>query len=650
MDLRDGLYSLFRDINKVHVEDNKDTDEGVISELLPELELSMSDDELIALKKKWEKNWEDYNNDIKRLQTENEAYWQGNQHSTTEYKTESKPLTDNLIFEALETYLPLATKNNPEPMVLADNTDSGNAISDVTQKMLVYQADRLSLNLKLMRVARNWALYLLGVAKVGWDMIENDITVVIPRPQKLILDPDATINDDCEYTGEYIGEYRKDKADILIKRFPNKKDFLTEEVGGKLATEVQYIEWWTNDYVFWTLDSEVLGKAKNPHWNYEEKVQTVNEFGQTTEHAQEGKNFFKTRKKPYIFLSVFNLGKHPHDDTSLVGQNISRQNVINKRARQIDRNVDWMNGGWAVSGDKSGLTRDQAASAIEAARKGGGLWIPQGNPNEAVVRMTGTGLPADVFNQQEDSRQELRNSFGIRGSTAEGTESEKTVRGKMITKGQDGDRIGGGVTRYLERFAAQTFKWCVQLMYVNYDEPHYASIVGREKAQESFYLQKDQFGPALTVTVKEGSLIPKDSLTKANQAIDLASQGFMDPLTLFTRLDDANPKETAGRLMLFKADPVAYMQKYFPDIQLQAPPQEEKLPSESISYADLPPEAQSQMLAKVGIQVAPQDIAVQNVASEVIKHGAKSAIDTSAAAQLQAAKPGPTQNTNVPTK
>lgn len=603
--LIDGFTSLSRDFNKLHFDESQDTDEGVVSELLEELELSMDDDELIDLKRKWENAWKPYETEIKILQDENEAYWKGYQHPGTQQSTTNRPLTDNLIFESLETYLPLATKNNPEPMVLSDNTDEGNEIADTVQKMLVHQATRLNMNLKLMRVARYWALYLLGAAKVGWNYVKNDMDLIVPRPQKLILDPNAVVNDDMEYTGDYIGEYRKDTALVLTKRFPRKKQFISDYVNDKLATEIQYIEWWTDDYMFWTLDDEVLGKAKNPHWNYEQDSQHTDIFGNVAHGTKPGKNHFKVRQKPYIFLSVFNLGKRPHDETSLIGQNVSKQDAINKKQRQIDKNADWMNGGWAISGEKSGLTRDQAASAIEAARKGGGLWIPEGNPNEAVVRMTGTGLPADIFNQLEDLRQETRNSFGTRGSTPEGTENEKTVRGKLITRGQDGDRIGGGVSKYLEKFAAQVFNWQIQLMYVYYDQPHTAAIVGEAKSQEYFSLSNQQFGPELTVTVKEGSLIPKDSLTKANQAIDLAEAGLLDPLTLFTRLDDANPKEVAGRTMLYNTDKMAYMQKYFPDMVPPPAPPEDKPPSESISFKDLPPEGQVQMAAHAGIQLQP---------------------------------------------
>lgn len=644
--LFDGYYSLSDGINKVGSDPRPETDQGVVSDYLEELKLDMDDEELIALKTKWERNWEPYEKGILQQQNENEQYWQGNQYPSQVYRPSERPLTDNLIFEALETFLPLATKNNPEPMVEGDGTDQGTADAGVMQKYLTHLADKLRLKLKIKRVARYWALYLLGVGKVGWSYAENEISFSIPRPQKLILDPNATINDDMEYEGAYIGEIRKDTGQVLLDRFGKKKvsedanapqekgagadeayddgiyKFIFDECHEKLGTELAYQEWWTNDYVFWSLKKEVLGKFKNPHWNYKGEPQTITDStGQTQQIESVPKNHFKAPKMPYIFLSIFNLGKHPHDDTSLVSQNLSKQDVINKRQRQIDKNVDWMNGGWAVSGERSGLTRDEATSAVDAARKGGGMWVPQGDVNQAIVRLTGTGLPPDVFSNLQDMRTESRNSFGISGTSPQSISTDPTVGGKILVKTADGDRIGGGISEYLEIFASKFFNWGVQMIYVYYTEPHKATLVGNTMAQEQVMID-NSISEDLQVSVKQGSLIPKDSLTQMNQTIDLAEAGLTDPLTMFEKMQWTNPQESAGRLMLYKGAPQAYIQKYFPDLAqfFQPSPPQPKPPSESISFSDLPPEGQAQMAAKVGIQITPEQSAVHQVASEALKH------------------------------
>lgn len=562
MSLSDGYKSLSKNINKVG---ENDQTEGVVSEFLPELELSMTDEELISLKSSWLKVWEPYQKEIEKKQEDNENYWLGKQFTTGDSK---RPLVDNLIFESLETFLPIATRPKADPLVESDNTEQGNALAQKVRQMLVYISDYLQFNIKMKQVVRYWALYLLGVMKVGWSMKENDITCVAIRPQKLILDPKATI-EEGEYKGYYIGEYLEDIASNLVVRFPNKSQFIKDKVKDKMGTSVSYLMWTTDDYIFWTLDDEVLAKTKNPHWNYEtETIAPVNEYGSVPLDATgkpqivkvPGKNHFKNRKKPYIFLSIFNLGKQPHDDTNLIQQNLPLQDLINKRLTQIDKNADNANGGLIVSGDA--FTEEQAQKAGKALRNGGSIWVPTGDVNSAVKRDTGIPLPPFVYESLIDYRNELRNIFGTRGSTPQGTQSEETVRGKLIIKGQDTDRIGGGISTYLEQFADNVFNWFVQLMYVYYDEPHYATVLGKERTQEYIYLVNTELNGKLLIGVKEGSMIPHDPVSNRNEAMELWAKEGIDPITFFDRLEFPNPRDAAKNLFLWKSNPIAL----FPDL------------------------------------------------------------------------------------
>jgi len=538
MSLLKGFFGLSNDVNKAT---ETDSEQGVVSDLLPELVLDMKDEELSDLSKSWLKKWEPYAAEIAKKQDDNENYWLGKQF--TEGSSEGHALVDNLIFESFETFLPIATRPKAEPLVESidssqPNDDEAKRIRDRITKLV----DDLSYNLKLKQTARYWGLYLLGAMKVGFSMKENDITAYTLRPQKLILDSDATINE-CEYTGEYVGEYRTDTASNLIARFPKSKEFITSEVRGKLGTTIKYVEWWHDEYFFVTLKDEVLTKSKNPHYNYDTKdTQTsVDEFGM--EMPQEvdvpGVNHFNRPKKPYIFLSIFNLGKHPMDDTNLIQQNLPLQDLVNKRFRQIDKNADNANGGIVVSGDY--FTKEQASQAQSALRKGAAIWQPTGSVNDGIKRDTGAPLPPFVYENLQDVRNELRNIFGTRGSTPQGTINEPTVRGKITVKGQDADRIGGGISTYLEQFSDKVFNYLVQLMYV-YDE----------QAPQGKY----------NIGVKEGSMIPKDPMTQRNESIDLWAQKALDPITFFKKLEFPDPQETAKQLFLWMSDPI----QLFPEL------------------------------------------------------------------------------------
>ena len=625
--LLDAFTSLGRNINKaLGRSGEQENEQGVVSEKFPELTLTMNDKDIIDIFKKREATWltsNVYSEWIKHGD-ENEAYWKGKQ--TNQPRVDKRrPLVDNVVYEALETYLPQVTRRNPDPMVTLayseEQSEENLKYAKDIQKELGELADELVLRLKLKKTARHWAIYLIGAAKFGWDMNRDIPTVKIIRPRKLILDPDATVEEDG-YTGKYIGEYRKLEAGMLIDTLEiiggdkdgigELKKLAVDKNGGEaLDTEIGFIEWHTDEYMCWILkDKHVLLKKKNPHWNYDTKKDApYNEQGEP-ELDGEGKpvqedvvgiNHLPVPKMPFLLLSVFNLGKQPVDDTSLIGQNLAMQDLLNGTLNQIAKNVASMNGGMAVSLERSGLTKEQAKGVTEAVRKGGTVVIPSGSVQDAIARLSAPALPPDVYNQALDLRTRMRDLFGTSGSSSAGLSSEETVRGKLQNRMLDTDRIGGGFSEYLEQFADGIYNYFVQLLYV-YDER----------------FNNGQPKPRIKVSVKEGSLLPKDSTTIANQSIDLANAGKMSLLDLYKNLDYPNPEEIASNVwleinapeLLYSKDPRVL--QVIQSRQEAAGKVEEKPVSESINFKDLPPEGQAQMAKKVGIELHPEAIAAHD--------------------------------------
>ncbi len=560
----DGYFSLGSDINKVSDPKKQEVKEGA-STLLPELELSMSEEELLRLAGKWKGLWDPFwKTKIQPKCEKNEKYWKGETAPKEDWLVKEDPMADNVIFSALEAFLPMATKQNPDPVVTSDNTNEGNALAEKVKLMLINVADKNSLKLQLKQLMRFWALYKLGIAKIGWNAKKNDIEIQIIRPHKIILDPNATIVNGW-YTGEYIGEYRKDTASRMVIRFPKKKDLISELVNDDMGTEVTYLEWWTNDYLFWTIKGKdgyhILDKVKNPHWNYDEEKDKTDAFGNVTKEKVTGRNQFSSRMMPYAFLSVYNLGMTPFDETGMIEQSIATQDLINKRVKQIDRNADATNGGLFVSGDH--FTKEQAAQVADVATNGGTVWIPSGSVEDAVKRDIAPSLPPYIYQSLQDYRGIMRETFGVVGSTAALQGQQKTVRGKVMAKTADMDRVGNGVSEFLEQTAENIYNWCVQLMFVYYDEPHTASVMGKQRAMEYVKLVNTDMNRELTVSIKEGSMIPKDSMSKRQEAIELFSAGAIDPITLFEKLEFSDPYATAKQAFIWKTQP----QALFPDLQ-----------------------------------------------------------------------------------
>ncbi len=570
-----GALQLFNGTNKAEgIGDN------VNSQPLDEYESKLPDPKIIELTGLWKKLYAVYFSDIEKTQKQSFNYWVGrhkgeNQTGLSNTTSSINDLTDNLLFEAIETFLPIATRSNPEPLVTGAPDEITQQVSRDVKVGLAHEADVQALRRKLAKGTRQWVINRLGVWKICWDPITKSIKTEVIDPVKMGFDPDGYIDERGIFRGDWLYQKKKCSADDLIEMFPKKKEYITAKVQAKMGTKVEYYEWWYCDTdVFYTLDSEVLGKFKNPNWNYDGKVTEPDpETGEPIESFIQGTNHFKEPSAPYRFLSVFNIGRQPHDETSLILQNIPSQDRVNRRNRQIDKNVESMNNGMVVSGKS--FTEEQAAQAASALRRGVAIRVPDGDVRNAVSRFPAPGLPADVFRDRDDARVELRNIFGISGSVPQGVKSQDSVRGKILVNQMDTSRIGGGITEWLEQVADSIYNYWVQMMYVYYDDEHFVISSGLTGGTEIVSLRNDRFVglKSINVTVKEGSLIPKDALTQRNEAIDLWSQNAIDPLNFYKKLDFPDPAEATKQLILWQLlQKGAIMpQQYLPSFALATP-------------------------------------------------------------------------------
>jgi hypothetical protein len=578
--ITDGFYSLFDPTPNRQQSDGDSVLEGVAGEYVDELELSMSDDELIRQAKKWESIYNSYREDINLVKRskKNKEYWTGKQNDDDI----RNDLKDNLIFEALETLIPIMTRQNPEPLIrIYDEEDVAKSLRD----MIDFQVDQLSLRIKIKQVVRHWNLSFIGCIKIGWDMVEDDMTIMSINPKRLVLDPKGYI-DAGRFKGRYIGEIREATAEEVVARFPKKKEAITELVNEKMGTELNYTEWWTPEYVFYTCKDIVLGKSKNPHWNYKNEEQELQDDG-TYRDVIRKKNHFTTPQMPYCFLGVFSLQEQPHDETTLAEQALGLQDALNKRHRQIDKNVDAMNNTLVFGG---GVSKEDATQAKASLDMGHAIHLETNDVRAAFMRDSPPPLPNQVFQTIQDYRSEIRSIMGTSGSTPQGIVNEDTLGGKLAIRGQDVDRVSL-VVDHIEEMVDYLFNWMVQIFYVYYTEPRVAMMVGEDNATEFAKLDnKMLFDKKVLVSVQEGSLIPKDTLTRANQAIDLYGAGAMDLQSLYEFLEFPNPKETAQKAFLHANSP---QELYAPQAGAQQQVAEEgTMPSSQLNPLEVaqPPE------------------------------------------------------------
>lgn len=547
-----GALGIFKDVNKTSevTEDTNPTPED-------EYESDYSETEVSNLVASWKRSYSTYYADIEPSQEMAFSYWLGKQANDDGMDSSaSNPIVDNRIFAAIETFIPIATRANPDPLVQADPSPLGQQLMKSIKSVLVHEADRQKLRKILKRLIRHWIIYRIGCLKISYDLVTDQIVTEAINPKRFIFDKDGHIDESGFFTGEYIGEKKKTSAKKLIEMFSKKEAVIVAKCQGKLGTKLEYFEWWYQGKdVFYTIDETVLGKYKNPHWNYDSKDGTP------------GINYWKQPKAPYVFLSVFSTGLQPHDETSLVLQNISLQDLINRRYRQIDKNVEGMNNGMVIS-DR--FTDAQASQAASALRRGTAIRAPGEDVTKAVMRFPPGNLPAIVTESLESAQNEVGNIFGTSGSTPEGLDQQDTVRGKILVSQMDSSRIGGGVTEYIEQVADSTYTWWVQFMYVHYTDTHYVVAAGEVDGTALIQIKNTDFAllQTLDITVKEGSLIPKDPLTQRNEAIDLWSADAIDPINFAKKLDMPDPIQYATQLLTWqlvkegKLPPQAYLPNF----------------------------------------------------------------------------------------
>ena len=539
--------------NKTVLKDGEN--EGVEGEYTDVLELDMTDDELITLRDSYELKSSPYISKIKPRQELNKIYYKGKQKSNG--GTQDKVIPSNLIFESVETFIPQALAKNPEPVVYSDNTDEGKTASDSLKTMLQYHADVLCLRKKLGVMVRQWNNDFIGVMKYGWDAKINEITVSLRRPKNFVFDPDGYINEFGDFIGNFLGERIASSVEELIELHPEHKDYILIKCNNKLGTTVVRTEWHNDDYTFTTFLDKVLDKHKNEFFNYND--------GEQEEGATPAINHFAVPKMNYTFLSVFSLQEEPYDITNLTEQSIPNQDRINDRDVQIAKNLASANNGVIL--DPKYFTAETASQAVDSFYEEGFIL---GDP-KGVERLPANNVPDSVFKAQDNDKDTLRGVFGVQGLIPQDAPQQGTARGMILNQSHDSTRIGGGIGDALEQVADNFFNWLVQLYCVFYDTPHYGAIMGNGQAVQYVRIVNSDLQRRFVVSVAPNSMKPKDEVSEMNMAIELWNSKAIDPIGLYKKLNDADPMNSAKRLVLWITNPAGYSATYFPE---QAPPQQ----------------------------------------------------------------------------
>jgi len=556
----------------------------------------------------------------------------------------------NRIFVNMESVINAVIANPPGVNILPSR--DGEVAQDFARKLESFFIKKyLDLNVKeTMRMGyRNLYFGRLIVIKPFWNPIINDFDFRAVDPRRVRFGKYARKEQDSEFAIEEID----DNLCAMVERFPAKKEELMKKYGftndadGEADMyiknpDVKYKEAWIGDYTIFKLDNIILDTIKNPYWDWdgilitEEEEQELSKLEgdarrqsiqnikleQDTRKQQaltpvEGEvitykpyyfNYFDNPRKPYIFATIFNNENTPIGRTDMISLSAELQKGIDKRKMDIDENCELVNG--IIKIDASVMGKSDA-QRIRWETKGiiWGKGVAAG-----VSRETGTGLPQMVFDDMIDSRQEIDNIMAASSAFRGERQGQETKAGRLALIQQSQLRLNEMV-QLGDFVAKEIFDWGMQLAKTRYTEYHYAKWLGKEGAREVIELIQDDFEDGSEVKIIAGKTLPVDNEFKFEQAQNDFEKGALG-LTDYLEIENYdNAKELAKNAVVWAMNkPVAVGLSEEEMAQVAPPQQEEKPPSVSINYTDIPPDAKVQLLAKIGIQTDPALVIAKDIA------------------------------------
>ncbi len=504
---------------------------------------------------------------MKGVQDENEKYYLGEQLDKNRFKWEL-PTAENLLYMATETIISIITSSRKEPIVLsARDTDESKVLAKKTQQYLAWKWNYENMITKFEDWVRQASIARIGVLKFRFDSDHDDYEIANLRPDRVMIDKDAT----NELNAKFIVEFKEDTMEDLIIMFPESKKALIEVYGKEMGTEIKYVEYWTNEFVVWKVGDILLGKKKNPNWNWDEEDRKENLKKlkeQWTSKVKNEKlenillNYFNEPRKPYVILSLKNLGKDIYGDTSDFEQGKNIQDIINIRKRQIDQAAVRGLGRDVISG--SAMSKEEAKKLI--ANPNSPIWLKSGKASDAVTHIEPQQMSPVIFSDLQESKQALDNVMGVHGTTRGEKGTQETAKGRTILREGDFGRIDLLVRR-IDKKLELAYGWMMQMGKIYYTDQHFMKMLGSEGTINYLKFSGDDIEDGQEVMVK--SELTVDKATERENANKKLEAGLIDPLTYFEDQDEEKPKELARRLAIYNVDPKLYVQMFLVDAETE---------------------------------------------------------------------------------
>ena len=503
---------------------------------------------------------------------------------------------ENIVHEGLTRIKPIALSRLPELTVKAGTK----ANADLLTKVLNTDIKKRKTRKVLGRAHKEEPINFYSVIKARWNEelgTDGDYEFVNVHADSIKWDHTCKTNDADEMF--FVAEAAEFTVKEILMMFPSKEKEFLDAIGfsdedrkdqKKMASKYQIWEVWFHWYkdhrdeatgeikwekvnaVVWKYKKCVLGKMRNPYFDYEGQLNLFTKAKKERREPNEQElfeamfgnpegqrvynNYFKRARKPYYFMVYESMGDDPIDATTRVEQVLRFQDHINLEGLQISEMNARTVGKPVIS---SQLIKKEDARKIDWKDHNSAVMVNTEDVRKAFVHIPGIPAPSQLYKSKQDNRSIAFEILGVNATTRGLRENDSTLGQDQMAREADYGLIDDIVEETINECAEWMAGWSMQFIKLFYTKEHFRDVIGKDG--ESLYL-------AITQDIVEDGMIAEvsasgvDKLMRKRMAVENMNAGVSDPLSYYEDTEQSNPKERARRAMLFKTAPQLYYQEY----------------------------------------------------------------------------------------
>lgn len=587
------------------------SEEGLASQPTDPLQLEgIDDDDLADIIDDHESEYDDFYEskyDLFERRKKNEIYVFGRQLSILNedaqiMKDYESRYQDNVLYEIEGTIKPLGMTRLPDLMATPGNDSeqsilTAQEVSKAIDTEIKEQENRFVLGLAF----KHFPVYFISCIKVWWNNELDDYEFGVVHPDLIKFDHTVPTKDVDKM--KFFSQKVSGTISEIALRFPKKKEEFYEQLRedglmvkdgdptwANLATTLKYSEVWFHEYVrkednmvervdgvCWKYKTVILGKMKNPNFDYEgesryfaydevgnentkrglnqDELSQIMMTGELPGHVKEEQvyhNYFRNPRKPFYLMGYDQWGKQPMDETSRIEQNLQNQKSLDKRGKQIEETLD-SRGHHILS--KEAVTPAELEE-IDFDAPNLDLSV-QGNPNEVHAYIAPERPDKQEFDEISNIRQRM---YGVAHSTATRGEIKAQAPATSNQIAREGDFTAADdlVADTITPAAQWMGDWAMQFIKLRYTKDHFRWIMGIAGDEVWLKLNRNMIMEGMIIKVKASGT---DKMRAQNNAMEMAKMEMIDPYQFYVDMGLSDPEGRTEKLVLSKEDPIAYLQK-----------------------------------------------------------------------------------------